>query len=241
MRRWRGALTVLAGAGSAVRNGGLRPPARRLLTELGVEVATDNDRLAAPDARGSLIVANHLSWLDIVTALAIEPTAFLAKREVGRWPLIGGLARRCGTMFIGRNELRGLPAVVADLAGALRSGRSVLVFPEGTTWCGRCGGGEFRRAPFQAAIDARAPIRPLTFEYLQGDEPSTVASFVGDDTLLASLRRVTQASDLQVRVTAHDAFEPDGDRRELAARAEASVRSVLTSARPRGIRQAAHV
>jgi 1-acyl-sn-glycerol-3-phosphate acyltransferase len=224
VRRWRGALTVLAGAGSALRSGGLRPPARRLLTELGVEVATDTDRLSAPGARGTLIVANHLSWLDIVAALAIEPTAFLAKREVGRWPLISALARGCGTLYIGRNDLRGLPAVVGSVAATLRSGRSVLVFPEGTTWCGRHGGGVFRRAAFQAAIDAGAPMRPLTFEYFQGDEPSAVASFVGDDTLLRSLRRVTRASSLRVRVTAHEAFEPLGDRRELAARASLVVR-----------------
>lgn len=224
VRRWRGALTVLAGAGAAVRDGGLRPPAKRLLAELGVQVATDTDRLSAPGGRGTLIVANHVSWLDIIAALTVEPTAFLAKREVGRWPLVGGLARRCGTMFIGRNDLRGLPEVVGKLAATLRSGRSVLVFPEGTTWCGRHGGGVFRRAAFQAAIDADAPVRPVTFGYLQGDEPSTVASFVGEDTLLASLRRVTRASDLRVRVTAHEPFEPFGDRRELAARAELVVR-----------------
>jgi 1-acyl-sn-glycerol-3-phosphate acyltransferase len=224
VRRWRGAATVLARSGSAARDGELRSPARRLLTELGVELATDTERLSVPGARGTLIVANHLSWLDVVAALAIEPTAFLAKREVGRWPLIGALARRCGTLFVDRNEVRRLPGVVEELARTLRSGRSVLVFPEGTTWCGRCRGGEFRRAAFQAAIDAGAPVRPLTFEYRQGDEPTTVASFVGDDTVLASLGRVTRASDLRVRISAHEAFEPDGDRRTLAARAGARVR-----------------
>lgn len=256
VRRWRGAATVLAQSGSAVRRGGLRSPARRLLTELGVELATDTERLSVPGRRGTLIVANHLSWLDIVAALAIEPTTFLAKREVGRWPLIGTMARRGGTRFVDRNELRRLPVVVDEVARTLRSGRSVVVFPEGTTWCGRCGGGKFRRAAFQAAIDAEAPIRPLTIEYRQGDELSTVASFVGDDTVLASLRRVTRASDLRVRVSAHEAFEPDSDRRELAARAETVVlrgnrtRSVLRHDRssvaaapsgPPAVHQAAHV
>ncbi|TNC28535.1 1-acyl-sn-glycerol-3-phosphate acyltransferase [Amycolatopsis alkalitolerans] len=221
MRRWRGAL---AASGSAARGGELRSSARRLLTELGVEVVTDAERLSVPGARGTLIVANHLSWLDIVAALAIEPTAFLAKREVGRWPVVGGLARRCGTRFIDRHQLRGLPAVVVDVASTLRSGRSVLVFPEGTTWCGSHGGGTFRRAAFQAAIDARAPIRPVTLGYRQGGEPSTVASFVGEDTLLNSLRRVVRARDLRVEVEVHEAFEPYADRRELAARAEAAVR-----------------
>lgn len=246
VRRWGGALNVLTGARSAVRSGGLRTPARRLLAELGVQVATDTDRLSVAGARGTLIVANHLSWLDIVVALAIEPTGFLAKREIAGWPLVGALARQCGTLFIGRDELRELPAVVGELAGTLRAGRSVLVFPEGTTWCGRCGGGTFRRAAFQAALDAGAPIRPVTFEYRQGDQPSTVASFVGDDTVLRSLRRVTRASALNVRVSAHDPLEPDGDRRELAARAEARVfpasaaAPVLSGSRT-AVRQAANV
>ncbi|WP_236789819.1 1-acyl-sn-glycerol-3-phosphate acyltransferase [Amycolatopsis sp. GM8] len=223
VRRWRGALAMLARTASTLRDGEFRAPARRLLTELGVEVATDADQLSVPGARGTLVVANHVSWLDIVAALAIEPVAFLAKREVGRWPMIGRIARRAGTRFISRDELRGLPGVVADLADTLRSGRSVLVFPEGTTWCGRYGG-VFRRAAFQAAIDAEAPIRPVTFAYRQGDEPSTIAAFVGDDTLVNSLRRVTRARDLRVVISAHEAFAPVGDRRALAARAEAEVR-----------------
>lgn len=228
LRRWRGTASVLAGSARAVREGGPGVPARRLLEELGVEVVADGDRLSVPATRGTLIVANHLSWLDIVASLALEPTGFLAKRELRGWPLLGGLAERCGTLFIGRTELRRLPHVVNELAAVLRSGRSVVAFPEGTTWCGAQHsshrGGTFRRAVFQAAIDAGAPIRPVTFEYRQGGEPSTIASFVGEDTLLASLRRVIRARDLSVRVTTHEALSPVGDRRALAARAEAVVR-----------------
>ncbi|SFK82302.1 1-acyl-sn-glycerol-3-phosphate acyltransferases [Amycolatopsis sacchari] len=227
VRRWRGVGSTLAGLPSAVRRGELRATARRLLTELGVDLATDTDRLSAPGGRGTLIVGNHVSWLDIVAALAVEPPGFLAKAEIAGWPVIGDLARRSGTAFVARDELRRLPQVVASLADTLRSGRSVLVFPEGTTWCGRCGGGTFRRAAFQAAIDAGAPIRPVTFEYRQDGEPSTVAAFVGEDTLLASLRRVVHTDDLTVRLIAHEPFEPDGTRRELAARAEATTRQVV--------------
>ncbi|KAA9164895.1 1-acyl-sn-glycerol-3-phosphate acyltransferase [Amycolatopsis acidicola] len=232
MRRWQAVTSVLAGASAAVRRGDLRTPARRLLSELDIDLTTDTDRLSVPGERGTLLVANHVSWLDIVAALAVEPVGFLAKREMRQWPVLGGVAVRAGTTFIARDELRGLPFVVSDLTSLLLSGRSVLVFPEGTTWCGRCRsadgvpGGAFRRAAFQAAIDASALIRPVTFEYRQGGEPSTVASFVGADTLFTSMRRVARADGLEVRVTAHPAFAPDGDRRELAARARAGVHQV---------------
>ena len=213
--------SALAGS---LRRRDLRDQARRLLDELGVCLAANTDRLSVPGERGTLIVANHVSWLDIVAALAVEPTAFLAKHDIRSWPVIGSLAARNGTVFVDRRAMRRLPEVVAGLASALRSGRSVVVFPEGTTWCGRCGQGVFRRAAFQAAIDAGAPIRPVTIEYDQAGRPSTVAAFVGDDPLLTSFGRVARARDLRIRLTAHPTFPPEADRRELAARAEACIR-----------------
>ena len=231
--------SVLAGS---VRRRDLREPARLLLDALGIGLAANTSQLSVPGERGTLIVANHVSWLDIVAALAVEPTAFLAKHDVRSWPVIGSLAARCGTVFVDRREMRRLPEVVAGVSRALRSGRSVVVFPEGTTWCGRWGQGVFRRAAFQAAIDAGAPIRPVTLEYEQAGEPSTVAAFVGDDPLTASLGRVVRARDLEIRLTAHPAFEADGDRRELAARAEDSVmRDTAAPCGPEDVRQAAHV
>ncbi|NKQ55085.1 1-acyl-sn-glycerol-3-phosphate acyltransferase [Amycolatopsis sp. K13G38] len=221
MRRWAAVTSVLTGAS---RRADLRTSARRLLDELGIGLSTNSERLSVPGETGTLVVANHVSWLDIVAAIAVEPTAFLAKHEVRTWPLIGSLAARCGTVFVDRREMRRLPEAVAGIAATLRAGRSVVVFPEGTTWCGRCGPGEFRRAAFQAAIDAGAPIRPVTLEYRQDGEPSTAAAFVGDETLATSLNRISRADGLEVRLTAHPALDPDGDRRELAARAELSVR-----------------
>ncbi|MCZ0973951.1 lysophospholipid acyltransferase family protein [Streptomyces albulus] len=78
---------------------------------------------------GTLIVLNHISWLDIVALLAVEPAVLLAKREVGGWPLVGGLAQRAGTHFIDRTHPRRLPRTVAELSALLAAGRSVAVFP----------------------------------------------------------------------------------------------------------------
>ncbi|MCK7623526.1 1-acyl-sn-glycerol-3-phosphate acyltransferase [Streptomyces sp. RS10V-4] len=177
-------------------------------------------------APGTLIVANHISWLDIVALLAVEPTTLLAKREVGGWPVVGGLARRAGTHFIDRTSPRQLPHTVRELAGLLAAGRSVAVFPQATTWC-TAARGAFRRATFQAALDAGAPVRPVTVDYTQLGRPTTVAAFCGADTFAASLRRVATARGLTVRVTVHPALPTAGrgpDRRTLAAAAERAVR-----------------
>ncbi|MFF4605375.1 lysophospholipid acyltransferase family protein [Streptomyces sp. NPDC001339] len=176
---------------------------------------------------GALVVVNHISWLDIPALLAVEPVTLLAKREVDGWPVVGGLARRAGTHFIDRTDLRRLPDVVRELADLLASGRSVAVFPQATTWC-TADRGTFRRATFQAALDAGAPVRPVTVEYTQRGRPSTVAAFCGEETFLASLRRVLTARELTVRITVHPQLTGEGageglDRRSLAASAERVV------------------
>ncbi|KOT95819.1 hypothetical protein ADK86_17505 [Streptomyces sp. NRRL F-5755] len=217
----------------------LRAHARAVLASIGVrlvvEAARDGVGLAVPygagttsasQARpGTLVVANHISWLDIPALLAVEPVTLLAKREVGDWPLVGTLARRAGTRFIDRAGPRQLPATIADLADLLRSGRSVAVYPQATTWCS-VARGAFRRATFQAALDAGAPVRPVTIAYEQLGMPSTVAGFLGDEEFLSSVRRVVGARGLTVRITVHPPLLPHPgahNRRTLAALARAAV------------------
>ncbi|SFQ41426.1 1-acyl-sn-glycerol-3-phosphate acyltransferases [Amycolatopsis arida] len=214
--------TRLAASWPEVRAGVPGAAARRLLDAMDVRIDGPGERLRVPGPTGTLVVANHVSWLDVVALVALEPMAFLAKREVGRWPVLGSLSARLGTVFVDRSALRSLPADIGRVAALLRAGRSVVVFPEATTWCGPPGG-RFRRAAFQAALGAGAPVRPVTFAYTQGGRPSTVAAFVGDDTLAASLGRVLRADDLRLRITAHPPLPPVGDRRALAAAAREAV------------------
>lgn len=208
----------------------LRAKAQAVLGALGITLdhrrhdtgPLEHSRPGNAHGTGTLVVANHVSWLDIVALLAVEPVTFLAKREVAGWPFVGPWARRAGTLLLDRWSLRGLPGAVDAVAARLRAGESVAAFPEATTWCGRPGG-RFRRAVFQAAVDAGAPVRPVTLTYLQRGEPSTVAAFVGDDGLAASLGRVLRARELTVRVDTHAPLPPTADRRTLALHAERAV------------------
>ncbi|RIV35919.1 lysophospholipid acyltransferase family protein [Micromonospora radicis] len=184
--------------------------------------------------RRALLAANHVSWWDILAVLAAAPARLVAKQEVGRWPLVGLLARAVGTIFVDRARPRELPGVVHRVTAALRAGRSVAVFPEGTTWCGgrddcrpRPG---FRPAMFQAAIDAGAPVVPLRIAYRCGatGTPTTAPAFVGDETLWRSVRRVLAARDLRVTVEIGAPLHPGraADRRALARVAESAVHLV---------------
>ncbi|MFG2069747.1 lysophospholipid acyltransferase family protein [Micromonospora tulbaghiae] len=225
---------LLAGTGLAVLlpllpatrgRAALRGWALWTLRTLGVRLVV---RGRAPRGR-ALLVANHVSWLDVLAVLAVSPARMLAKREVRRWPLVGALAAAAGTVFVDRSRPRDLPATVARVAGVLRSGRSVAVFPEGTTWCGaatdcRPSGG-FRPAMFEAAVAAGAPVVPLRIGYRYAGDPSTLPAFLGEETLWASIRRVLAARGLTVSVTLSAALHPGegADRRSLARIAEAAI------------------
>ncbi|MFJ8581649.1 lysophospholipid acyltransferase family protein [Micromonospora sp. NPDC093277] len=232
---------LLAGVGLAAllpllpardRGAALRGWARGTLRALGVRLVV-RGRLPR---RRALLVANHLSWLDILAVLAVAPARMLAKQEVREWPLMGPLAAAGGTVFVDRSRPRDLPATVGRVTSALRAGHSVAVFPEGTTWCGEAAdcrpGRGFRPAMFQAAVDAGAPIVPLRLTYRYAGDPTTLAAFLGEETLWESVRRVLSARDLTVSVVVATALHPDveADRRVLARAAESAIH--LTSARP---------
>ncbi|MEU0150540.1 lysophospholipid acyltransferase family protein [Micromonospora fulviviridis] len=207
------------------RRAALRGWARGTLRALGVRLVV---RGRPPRGR-ALLVANHVSWLDILAVLAVAPARMLAKREVRDWPVVGRLAAAAGTIFVDRSRPRDLPATVGRVAGALRAGHSVAVFPEGTTWCGAAAGCRpgrgFRPAAFQAAVDAGAPVVPLGLGYRYAGDPSTLPAFLGEETLWESVRRVLAAGDLTVAVTVAAALYPAGgaDRRTLARAAESAI------------------
>jgi 1-acyl-sn-glycerol-3-phosphate acyltransferase len=217
-------------AGAPVLTAGLRDRwvrrcSRAALRAAGVRLrVTGADRYRAGD--GALVVANHMSWIDVLALDAVEPVRMLAKLEVRGWPVIGGLAARTGALFVDRAGLRALPATVAATADALRSGAAVGVFPEGTTWCGEAAG-SFRRAAFQAAIDAEVTVRPVAIGFRLSDgTPARGAAFVGEQTLLDSLLRVLRLPGLVCEVNVLPAIDPAGhDRRGLAARAATAVGS----------------
>ncbi|MGW3990887.1 lysophospholipid acyltransferase family protein [Streptomyces sp. NPDC004830] len=218
------ALLLLAGAAlsplaARLPEAAVRRWCRWIVRAAGVRVRITGG--PAP-AGGLLLVANHISWLDVPLLAAVRPARMLAKTEVRHWPLAGALAARGGTLFIDRDRLRALPDTVARIAGALREGAAVAAFPEGSTWCGRAQG-PFRRAVFQAALDAGVPVQPVRIAYRLGPATAcTAPAFVGDDTLIASVWRVLTSRGLVAEVEVRPAIPPGGvpDRRALARAAQ---------------------
>ena len=221
------AVVLLAGiallpVGRWVPAGAVRWWCRAVVRASGVRLRVSG---AASPTGGVLLVANHISWLDIPLLAAVRPARMLAKSDIRRWPMAGWLTARSGALFIERDRLRALPDTVAGIADALRGGAAVAVFPEGSTWCGRAQG-HFRRAVFQAALDAGVPVQPVRLRYRGSEgEASTAPAFIGDDSLLASVWRVVSARGLvaEVEVPEPVAAGRHIDRRALAATAQAQV------------------
>lgn len=204
---------------------------RGMLRAFGVrlDIRGGADFLTAPAGRGALVVNNHISWLDIVAINALRPMRALAKTEIAGWPVLGGLVRRGGSIFLDRERLTTLPATMASLAEALRTGSLVSVTPEGTTWCGLASG-RFTTATFQAAIDGGVPVRPIALRYRLADGRETSRpAFIGPESLIASLRRVAALRGLVLEIHVCPEIAPGRaeTRRELADLAEAAVHSAL--------------
>jgi 1-acyl-sn-glycerol-3-phosphate acyltransferase len=195
---------------------------RMMLRCLGVRITVSGGPIR--NLRGVLVVSGHVSWVDIFAIGAVMPGSFVARADLVDWPALGVLARIMKVIPIDRASLRRLPDVVSTVAGRLRAGHTVVAFPEGTTWCGLAYG-PFRPAMFQAAVDAGRPVQPLRLSYQHRDgRPSTLAAYVGEDTLMASIRRLVTARRTVVHVQVESLQLPGTSRRDLAARCEVAVR-----------------
>lgn len=199
--------------------------ARRLLVILGVSLRTDGP----PPAAGSLVVANHVSWLDIMAVDAVHPCRFIAKADVHRWPLLGALVAGAGTLFIERSSRRDAMRVVHQVAERLRAGDVLACFPEGTTSDGSTVL-PFHANLLQAALVTDQPVVPLGVAYRPAGASDAALQrhaapvYVGDMTLLASLWRVLRARDLVVELRWGEPQRAHGrDRRTWAADLRAEV------------------
>lgn len=200
----------------------------RLLRILAVQTRIDGEI----ETRGGnvMVVANHISWLDIFVLNAVHPVAFVAKSELERWPVLAQMIRGAGTVFIERDRRRDARRVNHLMARLLAGGEVVAIFPEGTTTEG------FEVLPFKSSllqpiVEAEGHVQPVAIRYRAVDgKHSLAAAYVGDTSFASSFWRVCGERALVVELTASAALPArNGHRRELARAAEAAIRTVLAA------------
>jgi 1-acyl-sn-glycerol-3-phosphate acyltransferase len=197
---------------------------RRMLRALGITLHIEGE---APQHGPLLLVANHLSWLDILVVHAARHCRFVSKSEVHHWPVIGPMAEGGRTLFIERASRRDAMRVVHQMATSLSSGDILAIFPEGTTSDGSV------LLPFhanliQAAISSQAPVMPLGLSYREANgQPSRAVLYIGDDTLVGSVLKTLGARRLTARVRFGQPQVAQGrDRRAWAQDLHEAVRNL---------------
>jgi 1-acyl-sn-glycerol-3-phosphate acyltransferase len=190
--------------------------ANDFLRILGVQVRTTGSAVTVGPL---LVVANHISWLDILVMLAVQPVRFVSKADIKHWPLIGWLANNAGTLYIERASRRDAEALREAPAGTpVHTASIIAVFPEGTTSDG------ITVLPFhanlvQAAISAHAPVQAVALRYQDAatGKLSLVPAYVDDDTLVSSVWRLLASSPVAAIVHFSAVQHADGrDRRAWA-------------------------
>jgi 1-acyl-sn-glycerol-3-phosphate acyltransferase len=163
-----------------------------------------------PGQPGRLLLINHISWIDIFAVNAVLPSRFVAKAEIGRWPLLGTLVTLAGTLYIERGRRHAVHAVNHKVAEHLQLGESVALFPEGTTTDGS------ELLPFHSnliapVMEAGGQVWPVALRYTEDGRPSRAAAFIGDDTLVRSIWNILTARRLAIEVALLDPVAADGE------------------------------
>lgn len=168
-----------------------------------------------PPAKG-LIVANHLSYLDILVLSATVPCAFISKAEIEHWAIIGRFARWAGSVFVQRQKKGDAAEKNAAVEDALCGGVPVVLFPEGRTTDGRQIL-RFHSTMLQPAIDIGALVTPCAIAYEHPDgTPADEANYYGEMTLLPHGLKLLAKPAIRARVSFGEAVTATGDRKYLA-------------------------
>jgi len=215
---------------------------RLLCATLGVRVRAHGRAL---DGTPRLIVANHVSWLDIPVLGSIAPMTFLAKSEVGAPAFGGRIARLQGVIFVERGRRRCIPRVNAEIVAAMAKGEAVVLFAEATTGDGnrllRFRSSHFEAARRAAAGDngAETVVQPVFLDYTRiaglpvGRRERPLFAWYGDMTFLPHFRRFLGAGGIvcDVHFGAPIRICAASNRKAVARATELAVRNLAGQAR----------
>ena len=198
----------------------------RLLRILAVEARVEGE--FGGHGGNVLVVANHISWLDIFVLNAVHPVRFVAKSELAKWPVVSQMIRGAGTVFIERERRRDTHRVNHQMARVLAGGDVVAIFPEGTTTDGT-DLLPFKSSLLQPIVEADGHVQPVAIRYRTPDGAIAMApAYVGETSFAESFWMVCGERRITVHLHARPALPARaGHRRDLARAAEASIRTAL--------------
>lgn len=172
-----------------------------------------------------LVVANHISWIDIAVLHSFAAMGFVAKAEINSWPLLGLLARAGGSVFHQRGSHDSASGVAAAMAARLREDRRVAIFPEGGILPGN-GVKYFHARLFAAAIETQRPVQPVMVRYLRDGHRYDDITFLPGEHFLANFMRLLMQKSCIADVQVLPMIEVgDKQRRQLSGESERAIRA----------------
>lgn len=203
---------------------------RIALRIMNVQYRAKSQETLAEGGTNALLIANHLSYLDILILSAIAPSTFVSSLDLKQDPFLGKISVLGGTLFVDRKRATGIRSSIKELAHTLAAGHRVVLFPEATS----TGGKEirpFKSALLQAAEIAEVPVVPVCIKYtdmkdkgLRAEDPDLIC-YYGDMTFLPHLIRLLALDSIQAEISFLENKCPDGaDRKELATYCHSLIR-----------------
>lgn len=207
--------------------------ARSLLSIYGVSLTTEGAFIGegraypgvSPNGTGRVFVLNHRSAMDIPITFAFTEGRLVSRADLAQWPLVGGGARRIGTLFVDRASMRSGATVLKEMTRALASGVGIAIYPEGTAYAGD----EVRKfmpGAFKAAQKSGAEIIPLGIAY------DDTAAYYGDESFVDHARRVVGLRGLRAALVVGEPITV-GERTvvEVSSEARERVQTLVNRAR----------
>lgn len=199
-------------------------------------------KIGTPLRRDVFFIANHVSWIDILSLAGASGTAFVAKAELDEVPIISWLCRLNRTVFVKRENRLGVAEQINLLREALADNWSVTVFPEGTTTDGQS------LLPFKTSmlsvLEPPPPgvlVQPVLLDY--GPEIGEDLGWIGDESGLNNAKRVlSRKGSFQLRMHFLEPFSPEEfrGRKAIGARARAAIEAALLTALGKPLRDFKH-
>lgn len=179
-------------------------------------------------ATNTLIVSNHISWVDIFILNATCPSRFIAKAEIATWPVMGWLCKEAGTIFIEREKARDATRINTIVSSELASGGCVAFFPEGTTTEGDAIL-KFSGALFQPAVMAKSTVQPVAILYSdKHGNHTTDTAYVGETSLKQTLiTMLTTKGTSATAVFLHPILAEGAERKKLTKLCEESIGEIV--------------
>lgn len=196
-----------------------------LLAILSIRLRLSGTLPTAKD-QPAMLVANHVSWLDVYSLITVCPSRFVAKSEIRGWPFLGWLSRNVGTLFIERTRITDIVRINQDISHALTTGDLVAIFPEGTTSDGTTVK-KFHASLLQSAVAVEASLYPVAIRYHDASGEISKAAVYVDVSLLESLGQILQQPWIEVELIFSDPVNSSGKNRQELAR---TIQQVITNA-----------